>query len=166
MASDGSDVSETCTLVSNDGGKFTLTENERKLSKFLTTMLEDCDDTEIPLEVDTDVLTKIVEYMKYHGEFEVPEIDKSSPDKLDKKVPEWDFEYINSLDVKDLKKLMVCVSTDCLHIPGIFDLCLAKVDDMITGKSPEEIREMFNIKNDWGPGEEESARKEQEDLFK
>ena len=33
---------------------------------------------------------------------------------------------------------------------------------MIKGKTPEEIRETFNIKNDFAPAEEEQLRKENE----
>ena len=33
---------------------------------------------------------------------------------------------------------------------------------MITGKSPEQIRQLFNIKNDFTPEEEEQIRKENE----
>jgi S-phase kinase-associated protein 1 len=39
------------------------------------------------------------------------------------------------------------------------------VADMMKGKSVEEIRKMFNIKNDFTPEEEEEVRKENQWAF-
>ena len=47
----------------------------------------------------------------------------------------------------------------------LLDLTCQTVADMIKGKSPEEIREIFNIKNDFTPEEEEKIRKENQWAF-
>jgi S-phase kinase-associated protein 1 len=41
----------------------------------------------------------------------------------------------------------------------------AKVADMIKGKTPEELRATFNIKNDLSPEEEEQIRRENDWAF-
>jgi len=46
-----------------------------------------------------------------------------------------------------------------LNINNHLDLACQAVADMITGKTPEEIRKIFNIKNDFTPEEEELRRK-------
>ncbi|OWF34583.1 S-phase kinase-associated protein 1 [Mizuhopecten yessoensis] len=49
-----------------------------------------------------------------------------------------------------------------LDIKGLLDVTCKTVANMIKGKSPEEIRKTFNIKNDFTPAEEEQVRKENE----
>jgi S-phase kinase-associated protein 1 len=52
-----------------------------------------------------------------------------------------------------------------LDIKGLLDLICKTVADMMKGKSVEEIRKMFNIKNDFTPEEEEEVRKENQWAF-
>uniref|UniRef100_A0A7N0UJ14 SKP1 component dimerisation domain-containing protein n=1 Tax=Kalanchoe fedtschenkoi TaxID=63787 RepID=A0A7N0UJ14_KALFE len=52
-----------------------------------------------------------------------------------------------------------------LNIKGLLDLTCRTVADMIKGKTPEEIRKTFNIKNDFTPEEEEEVRRENQWAF-
>lgn len=52
-----------------------------------------------------------------------------------------------------------------LNIKGLLDLTCQTVADMIKGKTPEEIRKTFNIKNDFTPEEEEEVRRENQWAF-
>ncbi|KAL6211982.1 hypothetical protein ACLB2K_017205 [Fragaria x ananassa] len=52
-----------------------------------------------------------------------------------------------------------------LDIKGLLDLTAQAVADMIKGKNAEEIREQFNIKNDYTPEEEEEVRRENQWAF-
>ena len=47
-------------------------------------------------------------------------------------------------------------------IKGLLDVTCKTVANFIKGKTPEEIRKTFNIKNDFTPSEEEQVRKENE----
>jgi S-phase kinase-associated protein 1 len=47
-----------------------------------------------------------------------------------------------------------------MDIKSLLDLTCAKVASMIKDKSPEEIRETFNITNDFTPEEEARVREE------
>merc|ERR1719359_1972666 len=107
-------------------------------------MVEDSGtDEEIPLpNVKTAILSKVVDYCKYHKESPPEEIQKplKSSNLAECGVCEWDVEY---LDIKPL-----------------LDLTCAKVASMIKGKTPEEIRKQFNIVNDFTPEEEAQVREE------
>ena len=52
------------------------------------------------------------------------------------------------------------IDVDCVQ--GLLDVTCKTVANMIKGKTPEEIRKTFNIKNDFTPSEEEQVRKENE----
>lgn len=52
-----------------------------------------------------------------------------------------------------------------LNIKALLDLTCQTVADMIKGKTPEEIRTTFNIKNDFTPEEEEEVRRENQWAF-
>ena len=65
----------------------------------------------------------------------------------------------NYLDIKGL--LDVTCKTVANMIKGLMRVCLCHNGDLYeisnTGKSPEEIRKTFNIKNDFTPEEEEQV---------
>ena len=52
-----------------------------------------------------------------------------------------------------------------LNIKELLDLTCQTVADMIKNKTPEEIRRIFNIVNDFTPEEEEEVRKENQWAF-
>ena len=52
------------------------------------------------------------------------------------------------------------LAANFMDIKMLLDLACAKVASMIKGKSPEEIRKTFNIKNDFTPEEEAAIREE------
>merc|ERR1712243_501640 len=54
------------------------------------------------------------------------------------------------------------LAANYLDIKGLLDVTCKTVANMIKGKTPEEIRKTFNIKNDFTPSEEEQVRKENE----
>jgi S-phase kinase-associated protein 1 len=59
----------------------------------------------------------------------------------------------------------VLQAANYLNIKGLLDLTCQTVADMIKGKTPEEIRKTFNIKNDFTPEEEEEVRRENQWAF-
>lgn len=115
-------------------------------------MIEDeCADNVIPLSlVKGNVLSKILEFSQKHAE--------SSSEDL--KI--WEAEFMK-VDQPMLYELLV--GANYLEIPKLLDLAYQAVADMIKGKSVDEIRRMFNIKNDFMPEEEDAIRKENPWVF-
>lgn len=69
----------------------------------------------------------------------------------------WDQEYVK-VDQGFLFELILAARF--LDNPRLLDMLCAEVARMVRGKSPEEIRRTFNIKNDFTPEEEEQVRLE------
>ncbi|KAK7270000.1 hypothetical protein RIF29_22853 [Crotalaria pallida] len=80
----------------------------------------------------------------------------------DKDLKAWDADFAN-VDQATLYDLIM--AANYLDIKSLLDLICQTVADMIKGKSPEEIRKIFNIKNDFTPEEEEEIKKENKWAF-
>jgi S-phase kinase-associated protein 1 len=61
--------------------------------------------------------------------------------------------------------LFLSQAANYLNIKSLLDLTCMTVANMIKGKTPEEIRKTFNIKNDFTPEEEEEVRRENQWAF-
>ncbi|CAI8619530.1 unnamed protein product [Vicia faba] len=67
----------------------------------------------------------------------------------------WDVEFVKVDQVTLFDPILV---VNYLNIKNLLDLACQTVADMIKGKTPEEIRRTFNIKNDFTLEEEEEVR--------
>ena len=74
-------------------------------------------------------------------------------------IPKWDEDFFN---VDQALVFELILAANYLDIKGLLNLGCKIVAKMIRGKTPEEIRKHFNIKNDFTPEEEEKIRKENE----
>merc|ERR1712206_71637 len=104
------------------------------MSTLIKNMVDDSGtDEEIPLpNVKTAILSKVIDYCKYHKDSPPEEIQKplKSTNLIECGVSEWDSEYVN------------------IEQEVLLELICAKVASMIKGKNTEEIRKQFNIVND------------------
>merc|ERR1712064_138489 len=107
--------------------------------------------------VKTAILSKVIDYCKYHKDNQPEEIQKPlrSTNLCDCGVSEWDSEYVN-IEQEVLFELIL--AANYLDIKSLLDLSCAKVASMIKGKTTEEIRKQFNIVNDFTPEEEALVR--------
>ncbi|XP_062023934.1 SKP1-like protein 1A [Rosa rugosa] len=151
------------TLTSFDGDKFEIREAVALESQTIKHMVEDgCADNEIPLpNVSSSILAKVIEYCNRHVE------DKESKNEDNKTDQE---EYLKKFDAEFVKVdqgvlFDLILAANYLNIKGLLDLTCQTVADMIKGKTPEEIRKTFNIKNDFTPEEEEEVRRENQWAF-
>jgi len=126
-------------------------------------MLEDLgSDTDVPIplhNVTAKILKKVVDYSKHHVEHPTPKADDKKDEKKTDDILPWDKEFTN-VDQATLFELIL--AANYLDIKPLLDLTCKTVANMIKGKTPEEIRKTFNIKNDFTPEEEEKVRKENE----
>jgi len=110
-------------------------------------------DTPVPLPmVDSKILIKVIEYCKYHNNAEQ---NAQKPTEEDKN--NWDKEFVK---VDDETLFNLILAANYLDIKSLLDLTCKTVADEIKGKTPEEIRVRFNIKNDFTPEEEEEVKRE------
>ncbi|CAN7097775.1 unnamed protein product [Brassica rapa subsp. narinosa] len=120
---------------------------------------DDCVDNEIPIpNINGEILSKVIVYCKKH--VVLPDGDSSSSAKEELKA--WDAEFMKT-DQSTLFNLIL--AANFLNIKNLLDLGCQTVADMITGKTPEEIRTVLNIENDFTPEEEKEIRKENQWAF-
>ncbi|MED6146219.1 SCF ubiquitin ligase complex protein SKP1b [Stylosanthes scabra] len=147
------------TLKSSDGEAFEVDEAVALESQTIKHMIEDdCADSGIPLpNVTSKILAKVIEYCKKHVEAANAE-EKPNEEEL----KTWDADFVK-VDQATLFDLIL--AANYLNIKSLLDLTCQTVADMIKGKTPEEIRKTFNIKNDFTPEEEEEVRRENQWAF-
>ncbi|KAF8013436.1 hypothetical protein BT93_I1323 [Corymbia citriodora subsp. variegata] len=153
MSSSSSSSSPPCpkkmiTLKSSDGETFQIEETAALQSKTLENMIdENCAGTPIPLRsINGKILAKVVEFCNKHAEVGV---DAES-------LHAWDAEFVN---VEYTTLFDYILAANFLEIPTLLDLASGVVGDMIKGKTPDEIRKMFNINDTFSPEEEEEVRR-------
>ncbi|KAK6142852.1 hypothetical protein DH2020_023200 [Rehmannia glutinosa] len=136
-------------LKSSDGETFEVEDAVAAQSQSIKHLIEDdCADTVIPVHnVTSKILAKVLEYCKRHVD-----AAKSTDD-----LKAFDAEFVK-VDQGTLFGLIL--AANYLDIKSLFDLICDTVANMMKGKTPEEIRKTFHIKNDYTPKVEEEVRKE------
>ncbi|XP_023223040.1 S-phase kinase-associated protein 1-like [Centruroides sculpturatus] len=118
------------------------------------------DETVIPLpNVNSVILKKVIQWATYHKDDPLPPEDDENKEKRTDDISSWDADFLK-VDQGTLFELIL--AANYLDIKGLLDVTCKTVANMIKGKTPEEIRKTFNIKNDFTPSEEEQVRKENE----
>lgn len=138
------------TVVTLDGQKFSVQTNHLIISKLILVMLDgadidDDDDDDLPIPgVKSKDFEKVVEFMKLYKENPMKEIEKPlRSNNLKDIVQECYADLINIEEEEELFSLIM--ASNYLDIQPLLNLGCAKVASMIKGKSPEEIRKIFDI---------------------
>ena len=107
------------------------------------------------------ILKKIIEWMDYHVKNDPPVHEKEEDDlsPFTEDISEWDEDFVK-VDQGTLFELIL--ATNYLNLKPLRTVCCKTVANTLKKKSVEQIREMYNIKNDFTPEEEEELRKENE----
>ncbi|CAI9104796.1 OLC1v1003558C1 [Oldenlandia corymbosa var. corymbosa] len=151
-------TSKNIVLKSSDGETFEVEEAVALESQTIKHMIEDnCADNSIPLpNVTSKILAKVIEYCKRH--VDAAKAAEGTAEKTsDEDLKSFDADFVK-VDQGTLFDLIL--AANYLNIKSLLDLTCQTVADMIKGKTPEEIRKTFNIKNDFTPEEEEEVRRE------
>ena len=155
---------KTLVLVSKEGKEFTVSPECASLSGLIKTLMEECDDQErvtkhhLP-RVPTAILEMVVKFWQFHQEKPLNTIEKPLT-SADMKQVVNDERYADFIDVEQDILFRVVEAANYLNIPPLLDLGCAKIASMIKGKTTEQIRETFNIGNDFTPEEEAEIREE------
>lgn len=107
-------------------------------------------------------LCKAMEFCKYHHENDVKVEEGEEEKEEDTKKKEfsaWDIEFCN---IPQSELFSLINATNFLDIKPLLDVACYTVAMMIKGKKVEEIRKIFNIKNDFTEEEEKEIRKKNE----
>uniref|UniRef100_A0A0E0Q3Z5 SKP1-like protein n=1 Tax=Oryza rufipogon TaxID=4529 RepID=A0A0E0Q3Z5_ORYRU len=168
MAADKKEVADdTILLISSDGEHFNVPSAAASLSQLVSNMIEndcttngvplpnvasknDCTTNGVPLpNVASKVLAKVIEYCVKHA---------AAAEDEEKELKSFNAEFMIDVDKNMLYGLLL--ASNFLNIKSLLDLCCQHTANLIKGKSPEQIRKEFGIKNDFTPEEEEEIRKE------
>ena len=157
--------------VSKEGDVHEVPINVAKMSSLILSTLdddeEDDDDDEetkkhleIPLpNVKNAVLTKVIEYCKHYTNDEaMTQIQtplKSS--KIEDLVQTW---YAGFVDVEQTLLFELVTAANFMDIKPLLDLTCLAVSISIKGKTAPQLREIFNISNDFSQEEEAQVREE------
>lgn len=135
------------TLRTSDGENFVVDEAVAAMSETIKKLLEDCDgDDIIPLpNVAAKTVVKVMEWCKKHTD----DVGKLTEEEL----RTWDAEFV-AMDQDTLHG--VILAANYLNVKGLLDQLTERAADIVRRcKTSEEIRQAFNIDNDFAPGEEQ-----------
>ncbi|KAG2638477.1 SKP1-like protein 1 [Panicum virgatum] len=102
---------------------------------------------------------KLVDYCNKHAN-SIPSAASSSSSLLtapSKELEDWDRKLVDCLSQDALFSL--AEASDSLIMDGLLDLTCREIDDLMKGKTIDEMRKMFNIKNDFTKEQEEEIRR-------
>jgi len=155
----------TITLISKEGERFQVDASVAKMSKLVESTIdeeeEDDDDSQREIQlpnVKGIVLAKVIEFCEHFQEENMTEIStplKSS--KIEDLVQPWYADYVK---VEQVLLFELVTAANFMDIKPLLDLTCLAVSVFIKGKSPEELRRIFNLSNEFTPEEEAQVREE------
>ncbi|KAJ3701294.1 hypothetical protein LUZ61_004999 [Rhynchospora tenuis] len=143
------------TLMSSEKQKLLVPEAVAKHSLAICDVIEDgrADNKIIRVaNINSRILKKVIIYCGKHVAAAEKIACASKPQKVAEKLKKWDAEFLDT-DIDTLNDLIL--AADSLNIPGLLDGACEKVADILKDKSPEEVREIFKIENEFTHEEED-----------
>ncbi|XP_058458462.1 S-phase kinase-associated protein 1-like [Malaya genurostris] len=155
----------TIKLQTSDEIEFVLDSQLVRHFGTISTMLEDAgikltDGEVIPLpNVNSAIFRKLLEWVEHHkhdhcGPSAAEELNQRADD-----ISRWDRAFLN-VDQRTLFQIML--AANYLDMKALVAVTCKTVANMIEGKTVEQIRSTFHIKNDFPPGEEKKIRAKME----
>ncbi|CAJ0568645.1 unnamed protein product, partial [Mesorhabditis spiculigera] len=148
---------------SKEGHEFTMEKAAAELSGVVKQISQDLgiDDDEsirnmkpIPLiNVSSEAFHYVVKWCEQHKTMPPWEQDKWWLNERDEEMKKWENEFLGGLTSEQLFDAANYMDIKCL-----LDKCAETVAGMIKGKSVEEIREIWELENDFTPEEEEAMK--------
>lgn len=150
-------------LQSSEGNVFQVDLEIAKVSVTIKTMIENLgiedDNTEIiPLpNVKARILKKVIRWATHHKDDPPPSEDDEEFRCLTDNISNWDMDFLKQ-DLGTLFELIM--AANYLEIKSLLEVTCKTIAIMTKNKSLEEMREIFNIKNDFTAAEEEQLYKD------
>ncbi|XP_023549855.1 S-phase kinase-associated protein 1-like [Cucurbita pepo subsp. pepo] len=143
----------TFQLKSSDNKIFKVSEEIAIQSAVIKSFLEDfgsdSDEIVIPLpNVSGRILEIVIEWIVKHADDELTK----------EEVQDWENKFMNDLNMEVTTELVM--AANYLEVIGLLHRTCQSIADQISGKSPEEIRRILNITNDFTPEEEAEIREQ------
>lgn len=116
-------------------------------------------------EIPSHTLGQIVDYLKHHKgkvSYEIPKPLESSDLKDVKDIDKWD---VNFVDIPKEELFHLLLASNYMQITPLLCLCCAKLASLMKGKTPEKIRKLFNIEDNYTKEEEEEVKKMHKELL-
>jgi S-phase kinase-associated protein 1 len=120
---------------------------------------DQADVTEIPLpNVSSEILSKVIDFCTHYKTEPMNDIEKPlKSSNMAEIVQKWYADFIN-VDQSVLFEMVL--AANYMNIQPLLDLSCATIAGLIKGKTPDEIRKVFNIVKDFTPEEEAQVREE------
>ena len=137
-------------LINSDGQQFKIREEVAKKFGTIRDVMEDIGIEEpIPLNLSNNSLSKVIQFAEYHLEHPI----------VDGEISEWDKQFFN-VDQSIIFDLILL--SNYLDYNDLLGMSCEAIASMIRGKSPAEIRKVFNIEDDFTEEEHQKIRQENE----
>lgn len=151
-------------LVSGDGVEIVFLKLAIDRMYTIKSMIDDIESSESEIKIPlTNVLSRelqrIYEYVNHH--IADPVFTEPDPDDPIDEISGWDLRFFTKIPPLELAPLMM--AADFLNIPDLVEIIAQRYAELMDEKTPEEIREMFNIPNDLTP--EDIAQIEKENYW-
>ncbi len=154
-------MADTVTLLSNDDKSFEISQEAIDVSVTIKELIEDIGDLDAPIplpNVSGETLARVVEYCNYHYAISVSKEDETAvATETAKEIELWDEQFCK-MELQSLFQLIL--AANYLEIPSLLDVTCKTVANMINGKTPDQIRETFNIPDDLTEEQKEEMYKE------
>ena len=153
------DTDKKVVVITEEGKEVEVDYKIAIMSKLIHGILDDREEDEedepVPIpNVKEETLNKVIIFCEKHIEDPLPEIEKPlRTNKLSDVVPEFYGKFIEEFEVEKLYEMIL--ASNYLDIKDLLELACAQTAAIMRGKTIPEIREIFNIENDFTPEEEE-----------
>ena len=159
-------------LTSNDDEPvhFSVLRAATDMSALLKDMLADQatgEEVVIPCSnVPARALKYVIQYIEHHYNNKAEPFEKPLKGKIEEVISEWDKTFLYTDLVKNGKEeehdllVEVIFAANFLSIKDLIELGCGCAASMIKGKTPEQIRALFQIENDFTPEQEEKIKQQ------
>lgn len=137
------------TIVSSDNKSYTVDRKVAAKSVLIKNMISDLagdDDAgfSVPIpNVRSGILKKVLQWANQHKDDEEEEEEEGKTPTV--VITDWDKKFFN-VDQETLNEIVL--AANYLNIKGLLDMGCKTIANNLRGKSPEEIRRVFNIPED------------------